>query len=174
MAVVLADVVVVKRCKEERTTCPYISLYTTASCIFPRCMYIHINISSPFSPFLPLISATVPALHIPPNNHPPTKQHILANDKHSLLPTLNIAPPSILTFPLNRTLLVGGIPTSKQQPPPPHFGSLAQIISRNTQTKNKMQGGRAEFKKKPQGYNACLLHAGSPQKEPRNVTQGLQ
>lgn len=53
MAVVLADVVVVNRCKEERTPCPYISLYTTAPLVFPRCIYIQINISSP-SPSLQL------------------------------------------------------------------------------------------------------------------------
>lgn len=165
MAVVLADVVV-KRCKEERTPCPYISLYTTASCIFPsylRYIYVQINISSPSLQLsLPLIRDSFTTQQ--PSTHQTTytcKQTKFTATCLKYSSTIN--PSRSIKQPQNII-----------RPSPPHFGSLAQIISRNTQTKNKMQGGRAEFKKKPQGYNACLLHAGSPQKEPRNVTQGLQ
>lgn len=144
MAVVLAHVVVVKRCKEERTPCPYISLYTTASCIFPRCMYIHINISSPFSPFLPLIRdsseyttqqpsthqtaytckrQTFTATHLKYsttiNTYLPTQSHTFSR-RYSHLKTTAASPP----FRLSR---------------PNHLPKHPN--------KNKMQGGRAEFKK---------------------------
>lgn len=140
MAVVLADVVVVvvvvvKRC---RTPCPYISLYTTVPLVLPRCIYIHINIS-PFSPssFLPLIRDSSEYTTQQPSTHQTAYTYKRQTFTATCLKYSSTINPS-------RSIKQ---PQNIIRPPPPHFGSLAQIISRNTQTKNKMQGGRAEFKK---------------------------
>lgn len=163
MAVVLADVVVVvKRCKEERTPCPYISLYTTVPLVFPRCIYI------PTHKYL--LSVSLPPSHQgqlfiyhTTTIHPPNSIYLQTTNIHSYLGTLNIAPQSMLTFPLNRTLYYLHLKNNTNRPLlPPHFGSLAQIISRKAPNKKKKCRAGGQNLKKPQGYNACLLHAGSP------------
>lgn len=142
MAVVLADVVVVKRCKEERTPCPYISLYTTVPLVFPRYTYLHINISS--------LSLSLP---LPPSQQRDSASSSYTTQQPSTHQTAYTCKRQTFTATcLKYSSTINPSRSIKQpqniiRPPPPHFGSLAQIITRNTQTKNKMQGGRAEFKK---------------------------
>lgn len=136
MAVVLADVVVVKHCLPL-----YLSLYDRSSRFSP--LYIHTHkylLSLPLPPPSSFISATVPALHIyyPTTIHPPNSIYLQTTNIHSYLPHIYQHNKS---FPLNQT-------TSKHHPPPPpHFGSLAQIISRKTQTKRKCRAGEQNLKK---------------------------
>lgn len=174
MAVVLADVVVVvKRCKEERSTCPYISLYTPAPLVFPR-LYIRTHkylLSLPLPPALPSSLSSGTALNIPHNNHPPTKQHILANDKHSQLPTLNIAPQSMLTFPLTRTLYYFHLQTASLPLPP--LSALSPKSSPERPKQKEMQGGRAEFKKTSRVQCMPSSTRGLRKKNPSDVTQGV-
>lgn len=168
MAVVLADVVVVKRCKEEQTTL-HLSLYDRSSRFSPLYIHkVHINISSP-SPSL--------QLSLPPSHQgqlceyttqqPSTHQTAYTCKRQTFTATClkyssTINPSRSIKQPQNII-----------RPPPPHFGSLAQIISRKAQTKNKMQGGRAEFKKTSR-VQCMPPPRGVSAKKTRNVTQGLQ
>lgn len=140
MAVVLADVVVVKHCLPL-----YLSLYDRSSRFSP--LYIHTHkylLSLSLPPALPssLSSAQQCQLFIniyhPTTIYPPNSIYLQTTNIHSYLPQIQQHNKS---FPLNQT-------TSKHHPPPPpHFGSLAQIISRKTQTKRKCRAGEQNLKK---------------------------
>lgn len=148
MAVVLADVVVVKRCKEERTPCPYISFYTTVPLVFPRCIYIHINIS-PFSPssFLPLIRDSSEYTTQQPSLHQTAYTCKRQTFTATQVGTLNIAPQSMLTLPLTRTLYYLHL-QNKQPPPLPPISALSPKSSPETpKQKRKCRAGEQNLKK---------------------------
>lgn len=162
MAGVLADIVlVVKRCKEERTPCPYISLYTTVPLVFLRYTYIHINISSP-SLQLSLPPSHQGQLSIYTTQQPSTYQTAYTCKRQTFTATClkyssTMNPSRSIKQPQN---------INRLSPPP--FGSLAQIISRNAQTK-KNAGRASRISKNLKG----TMHASSTRGLRTNVTQGV-
>lgn len=155
MAVVLADVVVVvKRCKEERTPCPYISLYTTVPLVFLRYTYIHIKylLSVSLPPALPssLSSTQQGQLSTYTTQQPSThqtaytckRQTFTAATRLKYSTTINAYLPThshtLLLTPQNNN--------SRLIPSPPFRLSRPNHLPKHP-NKKKMQGGRAEFKK---------------------------
>lgn len=137
----LADVVVVvKRCKEEQTTCPYIWLYTTAPLVFLRYIDIHINISSPS------LQLSLPPSHQgqlssyttqQPSTHPTAYTY-----KRQTFTATHLKYSSTINAYLPTHSHTFSISTSKHQPPPPPISALSPKSSPET-PKQKINAGRA-------------------------------